>query len=101
MLPVIIGASALALVVVKGRPSTLFRVLEDGAISTGKSIARSTKNFTHKVSIEMQARQLAKARRNVEREAARHKSMSKAQMAQLASDTAEVIARANELGKKK
>lgn len=100
MLPIIIGGAAVAaLVVAKGRPSTLFRLAEDGVVSVGRGVARSTSRFVHKVDIEMQARQLARGRRNVERQAARLKSMSAAQRAQLDADTAEIIKRANELKK--
>lgn len=101
MLPIIIGAGAVAaLVVAKGRPSTLFRLAEDSVVGSGKYVARRFKRLKHDVSIEMTARQLAKARRNVEAEDKRLRSMSKAQRAQYNADVRAITKRAAELAKR-
>lgn len=102
MLPIIVGAIGVGLLVAaKGRPSTLFRVAEDTVVSGAKGVARGTKRFTRNVKVEMQARQLAAARRRVKREEAMVKAMSPAQRKQYDADMTDIVRRASELGRAK
>lgn len=98
MVPVIVGGVALiALVAAKGRPSTLFRVVEDGAVGATKGVVRGTKSFGRSVRIEVEARQLARAAKRVAAQDVAISKMSTVERAQHAEDTAHILRRAAEL----
>ena len=102
MLPIIIGGIGIGLLAAaKGRPSTLFRLVEDGVVGAGRGIARRTTRLTHDVKIEMAARQLASAQRRVAEEDARLAKMSRAQKVQHARDVESIVRRASELRTKR
>lgn len=79
------------------RPSTLLRVVEDGVITAGSSIARRTKSVAHAVSIEYQARQLDAYMRHIARTAQRYEQMTPEERYMYADDMATIEARAAEL----
>lgn len=100
MLPIIIGAgAAIALVAAKGRPSTLFRLVEDGVVGSAKGIARGAKRFKRSVKIEYSARQLAAMRAAVERADAQYAAMSVAERREFDKDVAAIQCRAEDLRK--
>lgn len=97
MLPVIAAVGVGVCLLVRARPSTLVRVVEDAAIKAPKNVARRAKRIKHDVTIEYKARQIDKLQRAVAVEAATLRAMSDEQRAALAADEAAIFRRAEEL----
>jgi len=97
----LIAGSAVGIVLLKARPSTLLRVAEDATIGAASTVTNGARKLGNAVRIEYRARQLDAAKRAISKEAAKLRDLSPAQRAALAADEAAIIDRAEELAAKR
>lgn len=97
----LIVGSAVGLVLIKSRPSTMLRVAEDATIGAASRVTEGAAKLGNAVRIEYRARQLAAAKQAIVKQAAELRGLSPAQREALARDEAAIIERAEELSAKR